>query len=180
MAGLKIGFLASFRFENEAVVRGAVLVTDEHTKPVEFRVTSPVRPTSFQRTLYGDVLQEHILVELVGVPLLSALKESPSVVIVRDPLFLGVNSKQDIPVVRLYREDEVSAGGDSNPEPLHAAGGKYDPVFMETSRQNEGLLPEIRKSLAEVFGQRNLLEPFDRIKTACQQVHEQKVGESAT
>jgi len=57
MEELTIGFLSSAKFENDSVIRGAILVTDVETKPLEFRVTAPVRPTNFQKTLYGDILR---------------------------------------------------------------------------------------------------------------------------
>jgi hypothetical protein len=45
MDEISLGFLSSFDFENGTTVRGAILVTDDQTKPVEFRVTSPIRPS---------------------------------------------------------------------------------------------------------------------------------------
>jgi hypothetical protein len=63
---LTIGFLGIHRFEDGAAIRGGMLVTDTTMKPVEFRVTAPVRPEKFQKILYGDILDEHISVELIG------------------------------------------------------------------------------------------------------------------
>jgi len=84
----KIAFLETYTLENDAGIMGAILVTDADTKPLEFRVTAPIKPTNFQRTLYGDVLLEHILTELVSVPLLNAINEEIDLILVRDPLFL--------------------------------------------------------------------------------------------
>jgi hypothetical protein len=103
MEELTIGFLSSAKFENDSVIRGAILVTDVETKPLEFRVTAPVRPTNFQKTLYGDILTEHVLVELVTIPLFKALSQKPHIVVVRDPLFIGGNERQDVPIVRVLR-----------------------------------------------------------------------------
>ena len=58
----------------DGVLRGGILVTDAHGKPVEFRCTSPIRPNAVQRTLYGGTLMPHIAVELVGVPLVHAVQ----------------------------------------------------------------------------------------------------------
>jgi hypothetical protein len=177
MEKLNVGFLSSYKFENEAAVRGAILVTDEQTKPLEFRVTAPIRPTNFQKTLYGEILFEHILVELVTIPLLKALSKKPDIVVVRDPLFLGANDNQEIPIVRIFKDGEVRFAGNNKAEQLTAIGGKYEPILVETSRALESKLPEFRKQLGEVFSMRSLLEPFDRIITALQQIHSQKVGE---
>ena len=63
----------------DGVLRGGILVTDAHGKPVEFRCTSPIRPNTVQRTLYGGTLMPHIAVELVGKPLIQAVQASPDV-----------------------------------------------------------------------------------------------------
>jgi len=177
MEELTIAFLSSVRFENDAVIRGAALITDVQTKPLEFRVTAPVHPTNFQKTLYGDILTEHILVELITIPLLKALSQKPDIVVVRDPLFLGANERQDVPIVRVFKDGEARFTGNNKVEQLTSIGGKYEPILFETSKSLEAKLPELRKQLSEVFSRRSLLEPFDRIETALQQVHTQKVGE---
>lgn len=177
MENTTLAFLSNYKFENDSVIRGAILVTDEQTKPVEFRVTAPIKPTNFQKTLYGDILMEHITVELIAIPLLEAIGKKPDLIIVRDPLFLRANEKQNICIVRLFKEDEVRYGQNGEAEQLNSLGGKFEPVLMETSEDKQGLLQDIRRHLTEVFSTRNLLEPFERMQTACQQVHNQKVGE---
>jgi hypothetical protein len=52
---LTLAFISSLNFNNDNILRGAMLVTDEHTKPLEFRVTALIQPTELQRTLYGDI-----------------------------------------------------------------------------------------------------------------------------
>jgi hypothetical protein len=177
MGELTAAFLSSCKFENDGVVRGAVLVTDVQTKPLEFRVTAPIRPTNFQKTLYGEILSEHILVELVTIPLLSALSKKPDIIVVRDPLFLGANDKQDIPIVRVFKDGEARFSSNNKTEQLSSIGGKYEPILIETSRTLEAKLPELRKQLQEIFSQRSLLEPFERIVTALQQAHSLKAAE---
>ena len=177
MQNTKIGFLSSCRFENNGIIRGALLVTDTQTKPIEFRVTSPIKPTNFQKTLYGDLLEEHLAIELLTLPLIEAIKEKPSLIIVREPVFLRVADKIDIDIVHIYKENEVQYGADRKTEQISSLGGKYEPLFIQTAKTIEDRLPELRKRLAEIFSQRNLLEPFDRVKLACEQVHLQKVGE---
>jgi hypothetical protein len=176
MEGLSIAFLSSHAFDTDTAIRGAILVTDEQTKPVEFRVTAPIRPTSFQKTLYGELLIEHILVELVSIPLLNALSQKPNFIVVRDPLFLGANEKQDIPILRIFKDGEVRFSGHKS-EQISSIGGKYEPILVETSKSLEADLPEFRKQLTDVFAKRSLLEPFERIISAVQQVHTQKVGD---
>ncbi|GAB4298191.1 MAG: hypothetical protein Kow0098_23230 [Ignavibacteriaceae bacterium] len=170
----KIGFLEVYKLDDKSSVMGAILVTDPDTKPLEFRVTAPIKPTSFQKTLYGDVLLEHILVELISVPLLSAIHEELDLILVKDPFFLGANDKQGVRVVRIYGKDESPSRLNGSVEEIPSALNGHSKLFIETSKKFETEMPEIRESLLPIAEQRNLLEPFERLKLACEQVHLQK------
>lgn len=168
----KLAFLETYSIENNGGIMGAILVTDADTKPLEFRVTAPIKTTNFQKTLYGDVLLEHILVELISVPLISAINEEIDLILVRDGLFLGANNKQGTRVVRISKEDENRSG--KSAEAFSLNGSK---IYVETSKKYEGELPEIKDKLNAIAESRNLIEPFDRLRIACEQVHLQKTGE---
>src|SRR3970040_525277 len=129
----KIAFLETFALEDNGGIMGAILVTDADTKPLEFRVTAPIKPTSFQKTLYGDVLLEHILVELISVPLLNAINEQIDLIIVKDPFFLGTNNKQGIRVLRVFNEEDGKSRACSKSEALaFSAYGKGN-TMIDTS-----------------------------------------------
>lgn len=172
----KIAFLETYTLSDNAGIMGAILVTDAETKPLEFRVTAPIRPTSFQKTLYGDVLLEHILVELISVPLLNAVNEQIDLIIVKDPLFLGANNKQGIRLVRLITDESQKSKGNTAIEALNSTsgGGK---VYLETSKKFEEELKGIRERLEKIAESRNLAEPFERLKAACEQVQSQRTNE---
>jgi hypothetical protein len=167
MDNLKIAFLSSSRFEDNSI-RGAILVTDTDTKPVEFRITDPVRPTGFQRTLYGEILDEHILVELIGVPLLRELKEKPDFVLVKDEIFLGVNTQQKIPVIQLL--NEIGREG-KNVETAQLPSSKFTPIRIAILKSLGTQLTDIKTQLTQLYEHRDLLEPFKRLEVACQQVN---------
>ena len=173
----KIAFLETFNIENNEGIMGAILVTDTDTKPLEFRVTAPIKPTNFQKTLYGNVLMEHVLVELISVPLLNAVSQEIDLILVRDPLFLGANNKQGVRVLRVCSGNDAQNKNGYVKEELHPPVGDNLKIFIETSKKFEGELPEIRDKLNSVSENRNLLEPFERLKTACEQVHLQKTGD---
>jgi hypothetical protein len=173
----KVAFLEAHIFDNSQSMMGGILVTDADTKPLEFRVTAPVKPTNFQRTLYGDVLSEHILVELIGVPLINAINEEIDLILVRDPLFLGINNKQGIRVIRVFKEGETTSGNACEPEELKSSPGEKIKTFAEISKKFESELSGIADRLNTMSEVRNLLEPFERLKTACEQVQQQKTGE---
>jgi hypothetical protein len=172
-----LAFLESYTLKDKEGIMGAILVTDSDTKPVEFRVTAPITPTNFQRTLYGNVLMEHILVELISAPLLNAVSLDLDIIIVRNPLFLGANDRQGVRVVRLFDKNENISRESSAKEELLSNNGDNSNIFAEISRQYESELPEIKESLKYIAESRNLLEPFERLKIACEQVHLQKMGD---
>ena len=176
MNDLKIAFISSHRFENGVAIRGALLVADCDTKPLEFRVTAPVRPTLFQKTLYGELLDEHILVELIAVPLLAELKEKPQIILVRDPLFLGINAKQMIPTVLILKENELEFGKNNPTTQLDSTAG-HPPIILKTSDKFSKELDSIREQLELIYSRRDLLEPFSRNNIACHEVHNQRLGE---
>lgn len=171
-----IGFLGMHWFDNSAAIRGAILVTDIDTKPLEFRVTAPVSPQTFQEILYGDILVEHISVELIGVPLINSVQQKPDIILARDNLFLGLNIKQEIPTILVLAEDEPFMKKGSSTQPLTSPNSSYPAIKIGTSGQYESSLLEIASELQAIFLSRDLMEPFDRIKKACSDVHTRKVG----
>jgi hypothetical protein len=172
----KIAFLETFSISENGGIMGAILVTDAETKPLEFRVTAPIRPTNFQKTLYGDVLLEHILVELISIPLLNAINEQIDLIIVKDPLFLGVNNKQGIRVIRLL-DDEKQKSRNNNPVESLNSNSSAENLFIETSEQFEGELKGIKDRLEKIAEVRNMAEPFERLRAACEQVQMQRTND---
>ena len=170
----KIAFLETYALDDEDGIMGAILVTDSDTKPLEFRVTAPIKTSNFQKTLYGDLLLEHILVELISVPLINALNEQVDLILVKDPLFLGANNKQGTRLVRIFKESDGGRSGKAVELGTNGDGGK---VFLETSKKFESELSEIKDKLKGISENRHLIEPFERLKVACEQVHLQKTGE---
>lgn len=173
-----IGFLGIHRFENRSAIRGAILVTDVNTKPLEFRVTAPIRPQTFQEMIYGEILEEHVSVELIGMPLLDAVQNKPDLIIVRDPLFLKLNLQQSVPTVLLLKEDEPLIGKGLSTNVLTSESSNYSTVKIFVSNKFESNLKEILEKLQLIFTSRDLMEPFNRLENACEDVHKRKVGDS--
>ncbi len=173
---VRIAFLETYSFDENNGIMGAILVTDPDTKPLEFRVTAPIKPTGFQKTLYGNVLNEHILVELIALPLLNAIKDDIDLILVKDPLFLGINNKQSIRAIRLYNDGEEPAKGNSQDDAVILT-NDFGTIYMETSKKFANELDEIKEKLSGIASFRNLIEPFERLKIACEQVQLQKVEE---
>lgn len=175
-------FLDFRLFDNQSTVRGAALVTDSATQPLEFRCTSAVRPTLLQKTLWGGRLLGHVATELVGKPLLDALANKPSVVLVRKPEFVELRSVLQVPLVQLLRNDELAkasrlAAGDGQDDVLQSEGGQFEAVVLKAHRQYSPDVKASRELLAEVFRSFSVLEPFDRIGNALDLVHKQDAAQ---
>ncbi|HAJ64824.1 MAG TPA: hypothetical protein DCP31_40940 [Cyanobacteria bacterium UBA8543] len=177
MEVVTIGFLGIHRFEERAAIRGAMLVTDTETKPLEFRVTAPVRPQKFQEILYGELLDEHVSVELIGLPLVNALEQKPNLIIVRDVLLLGINARQEIPSILMLKEDEPLFKKGTSTKPLNPQDSSRASVKICTTGNFEKDLDAIAQKLQSIFSSRNLMEPVERLEKACTDVHTRKVGD---
>lgn len=173
-------FLGSKRFEGDKAVRGAFLLTDLDTKPLEFRCTNPIRPTALQTVLYGDMLQRHMMVELIGVPLVTSIKTPPSAVLVEDAELLWLRSKVAVPVLRLTKESQIavaeSDGGNSALLSSHS--GQFEPVVVVAHKDFRSDVSDAMPLLTQVFNRFDLAEPFNRVAVALDQVHQQKIGEN--
>jgi len=164
----------------EGVFRGGILVTDTHGKPMEFRCTSPIRPNAVQRTLYGDTLMPHIAVELVGKPLVKAVQSSPDVVLVQQEEFLSLRTKCEQPVLLSRRQGEemqlAEESGKSQPEEvLSSSSGKFAPVVVTCHWDYPDDIMQCKDGLGWMFSNCDLVEPFERVKTALETLHEQGV-----
>jgi hypothetical protein len=170
-------FVACQTFESGKAFRGASLLTDTDTKPVDFRCTDAIRPTSLQTVLYGQMLHQHIVVELVAVQLLKALKQPPTVVLVQEPALLWLRTKIASPVLLLGKESSDSDGSGGNSTKLSSTSGRFEPVVLFAHKEFGNDLATLAPILAVVFNRLDLLEPFKRVVTALEQVHQQKIGE---
>lgn len=151
-------FLDVVSFEDGAAVRGGCLVTDGLTRPLEFRVSGAIRPTSMQKVLYGDTLHEYICNDLVGLPMLELLEHKPELVLIRDAEFLKLRPRLGVPV--LWVRGTVD--------------GQYVlqayPGFEQEAESGREALPRRLRG-------RNVMEPFMRIRNALEEAHNLKVGE---
>jgi hypothetical protein len=164
----------------DGILRGGILVTDAHGKPLEFRCTSPIRPNAVQRTLYGNTLMPHIAVELVGKPLVQAVQTSPDVVLVQQEEFLSLRTSCEKPLLLTRRQGEdmqlTYESSKSQPEELLSShSGKFAPVIITCHWDYPDDIVQCKDGLGWMFSNCDLLEPFGRVKTALATLHEQGV-----
>jgi hypothetical protein len=168
-----IGFYALLPSQDAKGHLGALLVTDDLGKPVEFRVTYPVKPTLLQRQLYGDSLLPHIGIELCGKPLYQALKGKPGLVLVSDAQLLPLADGIPALVAHVQRFGEtlaVAAPTQAGLKPalkLQTSSGRFQPLTLicpvnyDDKRQQEA-----QSQINRFFASIDLLEPFARIDAA--------------
>lgn len=180
--GVKLGFLSYVQGKDNGSGRGALLVTDDATRPLEFRCTTPIKPNTLQRMLYGQTLRSYIAAELVGEPLLRAMQEKPLVLLVREPLFLKLRPKIDVNLVCIRRQGEqisdALSNGHSDPgeEPriLNCATGRFQPLTVTSADEHPAELDSALDVLRPIFSTSDLLEPFDRIEKVVAELDRQE------
>lgn len=168
-------------FEQKEAYRGAILITDESTKPVEFRCTAPVRPTPLQRMLYGDSLLPHILIELIGLPLLTSIRERPGVILISDPAFLELRSKTKFIVIHLSPAGPRTTGSQIQTkvgtQVLECSSGRFPSLLLSTHSGEPAHVDAVVEQLRTLFASSDLMEPFARISAGLQYVHDERVLE---
>jgi len=182
--GVKLAFLTYVQAEDGNSGRGALLVTDDATRPLEFRCTTPIKPNPLQRMLYGQTLRSYIAADLVGEPLLGAIEEKPYVVLVREPMFLTLRSKTKFHMVCLRRQGEQISAVISDDQPrskeepslLSCASGRFQPLTVTGVPGHAGELETALEVLRPIFSETDLLEPFDRIAKVVAELSRQEGG----
>ena len=177
-----IAYLARARFEGDSAHRLGALVVDQRGIPREFRCTAPVRPNAIQTLLYGGTLQRHMLVTVMGAPLVNQLKERYSLLATSEPELLGLRGRLDCPVVWLRRQGEASALGKglvaADAESLIPhPGGRFEAAVMECAHGFSEDQSTAHQILTAAAANMDVLEPFERVQRALAKVHEEKALE---
>ena len=197
-----IAYLDLKEFEEAKAVRGGALVVDPTTEPLEFRCTDAVRPTKLQRLLWGKRLDGHLAANLLGTPLIKNLGQEFSIIAIRNPDFLELRKTIEVPIVLLTRDSaiefdppapplgqpdktEVGAvaaqerpsetGPGAVPETvLSNTSGQYEPIVLRCHPMHKDDLEIVRPLLAPIFATHDVMEPFERVATALEMVHQEQ------
>lgn len=148
----RIAFLDILEFDKGEVYRGAVLLTQEQTVPLEFYLTDPLRPNPLQRLLYGAIFEEYLKFEVFGKPLLSNLSTKPEIVFVRETTLLNLVDMSEVPLVLMTPKNAIDS---------LICGKDYEDKIL-------------RKEIEGLTQKHNFYEPFERINSAVSQIHEQQ------
>jgi hypothetical protein len=149
---------------SDGSIRGGILTTDIETRPFEFRVTSPIKPTQVQQILYGASLKDYVYGELICAPLVKATRERLSMVLTKDNYLMAIRSLVPIPVILIHSNGAQSNDG-------------IKPVTFYPHRNFQNELAFAQTILTPVMQKHDLLEPFERLRLALQEVHRVGLGE---
>lgn len=86
---------------------GALLITDERTRPLHFAYVEPIRPTLLQRIVYGSTLTAHVQVDIIAKKLFREDQPyKPDVAFVDTRELLVVRQALNIPTACLRRSEQ--------------------------------------------------------------------------
>jgi len=160
---IRLAFMDVLLFSDGAI-RGGILTTDIETRPYEFRITSPIKPTQLQQMLYGTSLKEYVYGELICAPLIKATKEKISFVLTKERYILEVRPLVAVPIVLMSYDDT-------------AVGNGLKPVSFQVQKDYPAELSHAQTLLTPIAQKLDLMEPFERLKLALNEVHRLGVGE---
>lgn len=168
--GPLLGFLVFEKTTNQDGFIGAWMVTDNRGYPLEFRATTPVKPSLVQRTLYGRQLEHYVGVELCGQALLRESQRKPKIVLVPDRTLLDVGDGLDANIVAVWRAgeslkvDEEAMG--TSRGTIKSSGQTAQPLvyegrFTDSDSEQASLI-----HLEDCARRFDLVEAFERMRTA--------------
>lgn len=168
-----LGFLVVENTLMEDGFIAALMVTDSRGFPLEFRATTPVRPSLVQRTLYGGQLDHYVGVELCGKTLVEQASRKPSIIMVPERRLLDVADQAEIDMVAVWRAGEAlkveEEGAPSiSRGTIKPSGSPFQPLIYEAhlaDREHEGKTIAYLEECATRF---DLVEAFERMRAALQ------------
>jgi hypothetical protein len=138
-----LGFLTILR-EGTGYV-GGYLVTNSWGRPLEFRLSSTVKPNRVQQILYGQSLEPYICADLLGKTLIEKTATGAGVVLTDYAAALDLRLRLDMPVGLVCLDDPA------RPLSAHAHFASDVPVLRD---------------LRDRLGNFDFAEPFTRIREA--------------
>jgi hypothetical protein len=161
---------------NDVSWAGALLVTDEHGLPIDFRYVEPIKPTRLQKLIYGDALKRCILLDAIAGTLLKAANPRADWLFTGDPLLLELENRFN---------GGLAAIGDGEREPLNEVGEwRYDrpgeialqvaqsgpPIRLTFRAEDKAETEKIASDLALLTTRLDFAEPLKRVEAALKEI----------
>jgi hypothetical protein len=157
----RMDFLAIKQFKDGSY-RGALLITDIKTLPIEFRVTGAVTPSALQQIMYGRQFIRRLSCDVMGLPLLSATSENIELLFVQGENLVYLRPDVGFPVCAILQKGLDSQEVDKNPKlKLHSD-------FMSEREFVGQIIQELKTDGIEVT------ELFERVDKALDEVYLRK------
>jgi len=93
-----VAFISCGEVGAEKELRGAILVTDKKSHPIELRYTEAVKASALEKLVYGITLKRGITIEKIALPLLQNIETSYSLIVVGDRGLLDLAKSVSTPV----------------------------------------------------------------------------------
>jgi hypothetical protein len=145
--------------------RAGILVTDETTKPLEFRVTTNVKIDELQKILYGESLESILYKERFTVELVNSLQENFDVLLTKEKSILSLREEIGKPILYIQKHDPFKAMDRYSHKVINLA-DKFQPLTITITPEDSKLLIPISRKLQEIYKNFNIMEPFNRIQKA--------------
>ena len=171
--GPLLGFLVLEKTAKEDGFIAALMVTDNRGYPLEFRATTPVRPSLVQRTLYGGQLDHYVGVELCGQTLVRGSSRKPRTVLVSDRQLLDIADEVELDMAVIWRagealkveeEDATTAARGT----IKSSGSPFQPLVYEGRFTDPDSERETIAYLEDCASRFDLVEAFERMRAALQ------------
>lgn len=165
-----VGFLVVERTSSEDGYIAALMVTDSRGFPLEFKASTPIRPSLVQKTLYGNRLENYIGVELCGKTLIQQVARKTRLVLVHESQLLDISNQVNINMIALWHagesikvEDESKRASRGTIKPTVST---FKPVVYEGRFIDDANEKESLAFLHQCADQFDLMEAFERIHSA--------------
>ncbi len=166
----RLGYLTIQATTDANAFSGGLLTTDSELRPLDFRCTTAVRPTPLQKVLYGDILRQHLFVDLLGLTLVRAADPQPDLVLFQDPALLYLQRKLE-PMPALWAVVETGTGAGATDEVRPSVDTQHLTI-TDLSGATIGIfvypgcgerIVQVKALLESVATHFSLLEPFRRM-----------------
>ena len=168
-----LGFLVVEKTAKDDGYIAALMVTDNRGYPLEFRATTPVRPSLVQRTLYGGQLEHYVGVELCGQTLIRQSSRKPRIVLVSDRQLLDIADEVDQDMAAIWRAGEALKVEEEDADTasrgtIKSSGSQVQPLVYEGRFTDPDSEKEMIAYLEDCTGRFDLAEAFERMRAALQ------------
>jgi hypothetical protein len=156
---LNLGFLTVLKEANGYV--GGYLVTNCWGRPLEFRLSTAVKPNRVQQILYAGTLEPYVCADLIGKALIDKMDTPVQLLITDLAPVLELRGSLEVPVAWLPSPDEAPSKCHTEIRPTSSARSR---VFCHSRFPTDA--SGISEKLDRLDGVLDLTEPFLRIRDA--------------